>query len=234
LRRSLLIGLSIRKAGKLEKKMDLLLATRNAHKTREFRQLLGPDLAVIDLSAFPDMTLPEETGSTFAKNAVVKAVTVSRHRIKDRPAFAGLRRGRHLLVAADDSGLEVDALGGAPGIYSARYAGEKATYAKNIEKLLSQLKAKNIVGDQRSARFRCVIALAQDGKVLGTFEGVVEGKIIDPPRGDRGFGYDPIFQPSGFQQTFGEMTAKLKNEISHRAKAAAALSDALRGGELQR
>jgi XTP/dITP diphosphohydrolase len=229
LRRSLLIGLSIRKAGKLEKKMDLLLATRNARKTREFRQLLGADLAVIDLSVFPDMTLPEETGSTFAQNAIVKAVTVSRYRTKDRPAFAELR---HLLVAADDSGLEVDALGGAPGIYSARYAGKDATDANNIDKLLQELRTKN--ADQRSARFRCVIALAQDGKVLGTFEGVVEGKIIDPPRGDRGFGYDPIFQPSGFEQTFGEMPAKLKNEISHRSKAAAALSETLRREQLLR
>ncbi len=203
--------------------MDLLLATRNAHKTREFRELLGPHFAVIDLGAFPDMNLPEETGSTFTENAILKAVTVSQHgRVKDRRLF----------VAADDSGLEVDALGGAPGIYSARYAGKDATDANNIDKLLRQLRTKN--ADETSARFRCVIALAQDGKVLGTFQGVVEGRIIDPPRGDRGFGYDPIFQPHGFEQTFGEMAAKLKNEISHRAKAAASLCDALRREELLR
>ena len=123
---------------------------------------------------------------------------------------------------ADDSGLEVDALGGAPGIYSARYAGENASDEQNIDKLLRELTRRN-VRRSRSARFRCVIALARDGKLLGTFEGVVEGVIVDLPRGERGFGYDPIFVPKGFDKTFGELSDEIKNRISHRAKAIAAL-----------
>jgi XTP/dITP diphosphohydrolase len=213
LRRSLLIGLSIRKAGKQEKKMDLLLATGNQHKTKELRQLLGDDFAVSDLSGYPAIEMPDETGATFAENAILKAVTVS----KDR-------HFQNRFVIADDSGLEVDALGGAPGIYSARYAGEPASDAANIEKLLRQLK--NVA--KRSARFRCVIALARAGRVLGTFEGLVEGEIVDPPRGPGGFGYDPVFQPTGFENTFGEMAPELKNKMSHRANAIAALTEALR------
>jgi XTP/dITP diphosphohydrolase len=224
LRRSLLIGLSIRKAGKQEKKMDLLLATRNRHKSREFRELLGHDFEVIDLSSFPEITMPEETGRTFKENATLKAIAVSRN----RPAFAKLRRGGHLLVVADDSGLEVDALGSAPGIYSARYGGENASDAENIDKLLRELGAESVAAEKRSARFRCVIALAQNGKLLGAFEGVVEGSIVDPPRGTGGFGYDPVFQPNGFDQTFGEMSPESKNKISHRGKSIAALREALR------
>jgi XTP/dITP diphosphohydrolase len=224
LRRSLLIGLSIRKAGKQEKKMDLLLATRNQHKTREFRALLGDEFEVVDLNSFPEIAIPEETGQTFEENARLKAIAAS----QDRPAFARLWRGRDRLVIADDSGLEVDALGGAPGVYSARYAGENACDAENIDKLLGGLGAQNVTDEKRSARFRCVIAVAQNGKLLGTFAGVVEGNIIDPPRGSSGFGYDPIFQPSGFEQTFAEMPPELKNKISHRAQAIAALRESLR------
>jgi XTP/dITP diphosphohydrolase len=127
-------------------------------------------------------------------------------------------------VIADDSGLEVDALNGAPGIYSARYAGENATDAANVDKLLRALETIK----QRSARFRCVIALARGGEVLETFDGITEGTIINTPRGEQGFGYDPVFQPNGFEQTFAEMAPELKNRISHRAKAAAALSAKLR------
>jgi XTP/dITP diphosphohydrolase len=208
-----LIGLSIRKAGKQEKKMDLLLATRNQHKTREVRQLLGDDFAVSDLGGYPAIEMPDETGATFAENAILKSITASKHR--------QLQNG---FVIADDSGLEVDALGGAPGIYSARYAGEPASDVANIGKLLGELR--NI--EKRSARFRCVIALTRAGKVLGTFDGAVEGAIVDLPRGKHGFGYDPIFQPTGFEETFGEMTSDLKNQISHRAKAIMALRTALR------
>lgn len=189
--------------------MDLLLATRNPHKASEFRALLGSQFGITDLESFPALALPEETGSTFEKNAVVKALTVSRMADK--------------LVIADDSGLEVDALDGAPGIYSARYAGEKAGDLANVDKLLRELG--NVI--QRSARFRCVIAAARAGKVLGTFEGVVEGAIVDAPRGNAGFGYDPVFQPAGFAQTFAEMARESKNRISHRAKAVAALREAL-------
>ena len=220
--------------------MDLLLATRNPHKTREFRELLGPAFDVNDLGSLTEIKLPDETGSTFVENATLKAVAVS----QDRPAFAkrqsgppvgrtrpaassDLRHGRHLLVIADDSGLEVDALGGAPGIYSARYAGENASDVENVDKLLGELRARNVTGKKRSARFRCVIALAQNGKLHGTFEGVVGGNIVHPPRGTGGFGYDPVFQPDGFDQTFAEMAPELKNTISHRAKAIAALREGL-------
>ena len=194
--------------------MDLLLATRNAHKTREFRELLGQAFGVIDLSSFPEIATPEETGRTFEENATLKAIAAS----KKLPS----------LVIADDSGLEVEALGGAPGIFSARYAGENAGDVPNVNKLLRELRQRNIATEKRSARFRCVIALAQNGKLLGVFEGFVEGKIVDPPRGSHGFGYDPIFEPKGFDQTFAEMTAESKNQISHRGQAIAALRKALR------
>ena len=194
--------------------MDLLLATRNPNKTREFRELLGQTFNVIDLSSFLKIAIPEETGRTFEENATLKAIAVS----KKLPN----------LVIADDSGLEVDALGGAPGVFSARYAGENAGDVSNVDKLLRELRKKNIATEKRSAQFRCVIALAQNGKLLGVFEGFVEGKIVDPPRGSAGFGYDPIFEPKGFDQTFAEITPESKNKISHRGQAIAALRKALR------
>src|SRR5260370_18860733 len=204
--------------------MDLLFATRNRDKSRELRELLGRDFEVIDLNSFPEIGTPEETGKTFEENASLKAIAASR----DRPAFAkrpsgsDLRRGRHLLVIADDSGLEVDALGGAPGIYSARYAGENANDAENVDQLLCELRTRNVDCKKRSARFRCVIALAKDGKLRGTFKGIVEGTIVDPPRGTGGFGYDPVFQPDGFKETVAEIAPELKNKISHRSKPIAA------------
>lgn len=188
----------------------LLLATRNANKTREFRELLGNDFDVYDLSFFDEMAVPKESGRTFEENAVLKAVAASQdRRVQDR----------HLLVVADDSGVEVAALGGAPGILSARYAGEHASDKENIDKLLSELARTNVPLDQRSARFRCVIAVAREGKLLGKFEGIVEGSVVELPRGSRGFGYDPIFLPNGFDKTFGESPGELKNQISHRARA---------------
>ena len=188
----------------------LLLATRNTNKAREFRELLGKDFDVHDLSFFDEMAIPKESGRTFEENAILKAVAASQdRRVQDR----------HLLVVADDSGLEVDALGGAPGIFSARYAGETASDKENIDKLLSELARRNAPLDQRSARFRCVIALARESELLGKFEGVVEGLIVDLPRGSLGFGYDPIFVPNGFDKTFGELPIELKNRISHRARA---------------
>jgi XTP/dITP diphosphohydrolase len=123
--------------------------------------------------------------------------------------------------------LEVDALNGAPGIYSARYAGAKANDQQNIEKLLDELTRKNVPVSERAARFRCVIALVREGKLLGAFEGVVEGVIVDLARGESGFGYDPIFLPDGFDKTFAELPAEIKNQISHRAKAARQLADYL-------
>ena len=193
--------------------MDLLLATRNAHKTREIRQILGPSFAIRDLSAHPEIADIRETGKSYEENAILKAVSASRH-------LQGL-------IVADDSGLEVDALGGAPGIFSARYAGRSATDKQNINKLLGELARNTDEETKRSARFRCVIALAQQGKLLGTFQGIVEGAIVERPRGLNGFGYDPIFVPCGFAETFAELPPEVKNTISHRARAIRGLSAGL-------
>jgi XTP/dITP diphosphohydrolase len=181
------------------------VATRNPHKTRELRQILGSDFAVRDLHANPEISEIAETGTSFEENAKLKALAVSRK-------LPGL-------VIADDSGLEVDALGGAPGIYSARYAGTNATNKGRIDKLLEELARVDPTKEQRGARFRCVLALARNGEVLGIFEGIVKGQIVDRPRGSHGFGYDPIFIPNGFQQTFSELEPAKKNQLSHRARA---------------
>jgi XTP/dITP diphosphohydrolase len=199
--------------------MDLLLATRNAHKTREIQQILGPAFTVSDLSAHPQIADIQETGKSYEENAILKAVGASRH-------LQGL-------IAADDSGLEVDAIGGAPGIFSARYAGENATDKENIEKLLGELVRTGVEATKRSARFCCVIALAQRGELLGTFEGIVEGAIVERPRGSNGFGYDPIFVPSGFEETFAELPAEVKDTISHRAKAIRGLAAELAALKLE-
>ena len=190
----------------------LLLATRNAHKTREFSEILGDEFVVRDLSEEPDAPAIEETGATFAENAILKAVGISKQ-------FPGL-------VVADDSGLEVDALNGAPGVLSARYAGPKAKDRDNLDKLLSELRGCALTGPP-SARFRCVLALAREGGLLDTFAGVVEGTIVDVPRGDAGFGYDPVFQPTGYTKTFAEFSSAEKNRISHRARAIRLLRAAL-------
>ena len=183
---------------------QLILATRNAHKAREFAEILGQKFEVRDLTNEAELAPVEETGHSFEENAMLKAVEASAQ-------IPGL-------IVADDSGLEVDLLHGAPGIYSARYAGEKATDAENIEKLLGEL-AKVKSTSLPSARFRCCLALARDGSVLETFEGVIEGVIVKAPRGAQGFGYDPVFQPEGFDRTFAEISPALKNRISHRALA---------------
>jgi len=188
----------------------LLLATRNAHKAREIQEILGPEFELRDLMAYPEIPEIVESGKSFEENAKLKAIAVS----KELPA----------LVIADDSGLEVEALGGAPGIYSARYAGKNATDEQNVKKLLSELTRAGVKARQRKARFRCVIALARAGKLLDIFNGAVEGTIADYPRGSRGFGYDPIFVPNGFEQTFAELPAEVRNRISHRAKAIRALA----------
>src|SRR6266568_3911584 len=189
---------------------QVIVATRNRNKTREIQQILGPEFELRDLTAYPEISEIVESGKSFEENAQLKAIAVS----KKLPG----------LVIGDDSGLEVEALGGAPGIYSARYAGRNATDEQNVEKLLSELAGAGAKTRQRTARFRCVIALARNGQVLGTFEGIVEGTIVDQPRGSRGFGYDPIFVPNGFEETFGELPAELKNRISHRAQAIHALA----------
>ena len=194
--------------------IELVVATRNRHKAREIQHILGPEFKVRDLGAHPDVTEIRESGTSFQENAKLKALAASRQ----LPA----------LVIADDSGLEVDALGGAPGIFSARYAGANATDREKIDKLLRELARVRATGDERRARFRCVVALARNGDLLGTFEGKVEGRITDKARGDSGFGYDPIFVSDGFEQTFGELPTQVKNAISHRAKAIRALADRLR------
>ena len=189
---------------------QLIVATRNAHKTHEIQQILGPKFEIRDLSDDDKIAELCESGKSFEENAKIKAITVSRQ-------LQGL-------VIADDSGLEVEALGGAPGIYSARYGGAKADDKEKIAKVLEALARIGVKGDRRKARFRSVLALARDGQIFGTFEGTVKGLIADSPRGTCGFGYDPIFVPDGFEQTFGELSPELKNSISHRGRAVRALA----------
>jgi XTP/dITP diphosphohydrolase len=160
---------------------------------------------VRDLSGESELPVIEESGATFAENAALKALATSKQ-------FPGV------LVVGDDSGLEVDALNGAPGVYSARYAGEGASDAQNVAKLLGELR-KLPGSPPYAARFRCVLALAREGELLGSFEGKVEGIIVATPRGSDGFGYDPVFQPVGSTETFAELSVARKNEISHRARA---------------
>ncbi len=167
--------------------------------------MLGPDWRVTDMSAHPSLTLPEETGTTFEANAILKA----------EGASAALP---DLLVLSDDSGLEVDALGGQPGVRSARYAGERATDADNREKLKHELAA---LRGPFTGRFRCCMAVARGGRALKTFSGAVEGSLVLGEQGDGGFGYDPLFVPEGFEKTFGELPADTKNGLSHRARALA-------------
>jgi XTP/dITP diphosphohydrolase len=182
--------------------MNLLIATRNAHKTAEIRAMLGPAWTVTDLNAHPEVASPEETGATFMANAEIKAAAAA-------ACFAGL-------VLADDSGLEVDALGGAPGVRSARYAGESATDADNRAKLLREFAG---APGPRTARFRCAMALARGGEIVGRFEGAVEGSLLNEERGEGGFGYDALFVPAGEHETFAELAAETKNRLSHRARA---------------
>jgi XTP/dITP diphosphohydrolase len=198
--------------------IELVVATRNRNKTHEIQHILGSGFRIHDLGAHPDISEIREDGTSFEENAKLKALAASTQ--------------LSALVIADDSGLEVDALGGAPGIYSARYAGANATERDKIDKLLRELDRVRATDDRRRARFRCVVALARNGSLLGTFEGIVEGRIANEVRGDYGFGYDPIFIPEGSEQTFGELPKEVKNRISHRAKAIRALADRLRRLEL--
>ena len=194
--------------------IELVVATRNRHKTREIQHILGPEFKVRDLGSHPEVLEIRESGTSFEENAKLKALAASRQ----LPA----------LVIADDSGLEVDALGGAPGIYSARYAGANATERDKIDKLLRELERVRATADGRRARFRCVVALARNGNLLGNFEGIAEGRIADKARGDSGFGYDPIFIPEGLEQTLGELPTEVKNTISHRARAIRAVAEKLK------
>lgn len=187
--------------------MIVYCATSNPGKLREF-QLAAPDFDVRPLPVKADP--PEETGATFEENAAAKAEYYGK--LVDGYLFA------------DDSGLEVDALGSAPGVYSARYAGEDATDAQNNALLLDRLKG---VAD-RSARFVCVIALVKDGALVKTFRGTVEGRILEAPRGEGGFGYDPLFYYEPYGCTFGEELIERKMLVSHRAQALDAMFAYLR------
>ena len=192
----------------------LVLGSRNRKKLGELADLLEPHGFVLKtLADFSDSIEVEETGDTFAANARLKATAVSQQ-------VAGW-------ILADDSGLEVDSFGGKPGVHSARFAGKRATDAENRARLLGEL-AKLPRGTSRAARFRCVLALAEAGEVVATFEGVVEGEIATGERGTRGFGYDSLFQPRDQQKTFAEMSAAEKDRLSHRGAAVEQLAQFFR------
>lgn len=185
--------------------MRLLIATRNPGKVRELNQLLeGSGYELVSLVNYPDIAV-EETGATFEENARLKALTCAR--------LTGL------FTLADDSGLEVDALGGAPGVYSARYAGPGASDLDRIHKLLEALR--DVPAHERTARFRCVIALAWPDGRCETFEATCEGEIAFEPKGAHGFGFDPIFYMPRYGKTMAELPSEFKNRISHRGQALA-------------
>ena len=181
----------------------LVIATRNAHKTQEIREMIGDRFEVRDVNDFPGLPTVEETGTTFLENATLKAEAISRE-------VAGK-------VLSDDSGLEVDALDGAPGVWSSSYGGEEGNHPKNNARLLAEMAGK---GD-RAARFRCTMVLAEGGRVLADFSGTVEGRILEEPFGAGGFGYDPLFAPEGHEKSFAELGAAVKNALSHRGRALA-------------
>ncbi|MBI3318860.1 MAG: RdgB/HAM1 family non-canonical purine NTP pyrophosphatase [Candidatus Omnitrophica bacterium] len=193
--------------------MTLLLATRNPKKVHELRRLLkGVPVRFLTLGQFPDIPAVEEDGKTFRSNALKKAMIPSRSTI--------------LPVLAEDSGLEVRALGGAPGVRSARYAGADQDDAGNVAKLLKVLK--KFPRSQRQARFVCSMVLAAGGKPIGIFEGSCAGWISFSARGKTGFGYDPVFIPAGRQKTMADLGPRLKDRLSHRAQAARKLKAWLR------
>ena len=187
--------------------MKWVVSTQNRDKLREIRAALN-DLPVtlVDLSQFPRIGAVEETGTSLQENAFLKAETI--HRLTGLPAIA------------DDTGLEVDALDGAPGVYSARFAGPDATYADNRRRLLDAFRG--VPADARTARFRTVAVLVDDGEQVRA-EGRIDGRIAARPRGTNGFGYDSVFVPEGYDLTFGQLTAEAKQKISHRTQAFAAL-----------
>jgi len=186
--------------------MQLVLATTNQHKLKEILQIWGKiPFEVLTLSSFPEIGPIEENGKTFTENALIKARTVSQ------------KTG--LMAIADDSGLEVDALEGRPGIYSARFAGENASDQQNLEKVLHDLHEIQANFNQSTARFRCVAALVDSSGKEITTDGTIEGVICESPRGKNGFGYDPIFLIPSEKRTLAEMSAEEKNQISHRAEA---------------
>lgn len=180
--------------------MKLVFATHNQHKLRELQQIIKNDIQLISLDDLNYSTEIEETGNTLVENALLKA-----RFIYERYSIS---------TFADDTGLEIDALNGAPGVYSARFAGEDKSAVNNMNKVLDLMKGLT----NRKARFKTVIALVLNGKEF-LFEGVVEGNILETPVGTNGFGYDPIFQPAGHSISFAQMDSETKNRISHRGKA---------------
>ena len=192
----------------------LVVASRNVGKVAEIRQLLADyPVKVIGLNDLSDSTAPAEPYDTFADNARHKALQLA-----ERTGLAAL---------ADDSGLQVDALGGRPGVYSSRYGGDDR---QRIEKLLAELA--DVPDERRGACFVCVIAIACQGQVVGLWEGECIGVILREPRGNAGFGYDPIFHYPPLGRTFAEISTEQKNEVSHRGRALQAMLEALRGGDL--
>ena len=185
--------------------LPLVIATRNQGKLLELRDLISRlPFVLLDLNSFPSVQTVAETGTTFVENASLKA--------------AGYAVQMREMTLADDSGLEVDALSGSPGVRSARYAGDQASDAQRVQKLLSELSSVKSPG--RMARFISIIAIAdRDGVILNLSKGVCEGRIAQAPRGSNGFGYDPVFIPRGFDETFAELRPSVKNRISHRGQA---------------
>ena len=182
---------------------SLLIATHNKGKLKEIQAILGEDVTLKTMADYPEVPEVVEDGDTFEANAIKKAVEVA--------------EATGEITLADDSGLEVDALGGAPGVYSARYAGEDATDQKNNDKLLKQLA--DIPDSKRQARFRCVIAVVKPGGEPKTETAAWEGHIVHEPRGEQGFGYDPLFFSPEHGQTSAELPRETKNRASHRGKA---------------
>jgi XTP/dITP diphosphohydrolase len=194
--------------------MRLLVATMNAGKLAEYRRLLGdiPGLELESMASLPQPIDVFEDSDTFYGNALKKATEIAEG--------AGMR------CLADDSGLEVDALDGRPGVHSARYAGDGASDEQNNTKLLDELSG--FADDERTARFRCAIVIVDgEGRELARAEGTCEGRISREPKGTHGFGYDPVFVPDGYTETMAELGPETKNEISHRAEAAAKLTSLL-------
>lgn len=188
--------------------MKIVFATNNKHKLEEVKSILSSKLEIVSLSEINCFNDIPETADTLEGNALQKAYYIKEHFNID--------------CFADDTGLEVKALNNAPGVYSARYAGEAHNTEANMQKLLKELEG----AENRKARFRTVIALLLDGKEY-IFEGIVNGKIIEEKRGNEGFGYDPVFVPDGYNQTFAELGMDIKNNISHRAQAVKKLADFL-------
>ena len=191
-------------------KRKLVFATNNAHKLEEVAAILGDQVELLSLNDIGCQTDIPETAETLEGNALLKS--------------SYIYKNYHLDCFADDTGLEVESLGGAPGVYSARYAdGQGHDSQANMNKLLKEMEEKN----DRKAQFRTIISLIEKGEER-QFEGIVKGQITREKRGESGFGYDPIFQPDGYETTFAELGSDIKNRISHRARAVAALCDYLR------